>query len=327
MSIEENGITVVTGGLGFVGGHLVRHLHDAGARVVVADIADPAAVVLPPGIGYRRADLRDPGQAAAALAGAGTVFHLAGNPSGTRSVENPLFDFGINALGTANLCAGAVSAGVSRLVYLSSAMVYGRPRVVPMPETHATEPFLPYGASKLAGEHVVRAFGETFGLDTVVARAFTLYGPGEDPRTAGGEVSQYLRWHLNGLPVQAAGDLDRKTRDFAHISDVVRALELVAQRGERGATYNLGTGAEYSLRQLVDTISSATGREVELVVDASVTEDTYRHVPDIDRLRGLGFQPEISLDEGVARLAAELGPSPELPAVPTYFKPARPIAS
>lgn len=324
--LTRAGTVLVTGGLGFVGRNLTALLRERGETVVVTDVAGPSTVAAADRASYRQADLRDPDQARAVVAGADLVYHLAGNPSGTLSVRRPLLDFAINAQGTANVCAAAAETGVRRLVYLSTAMVYGRPLAVPMPETHPTTPFLPYGASKLAGEHVVRSFGETFGVETVIGRAFTLYGPGEDPRTAGGEVSQYLRWHLNGLPVRAVGDADRKTRDFTHVHDLVRALHVLAAEGVPGEAYNLGTGVECSLRRLTETISAATGRPVDLVEDPGISEDTYRHVPDVTKLRALGFTPATTLSEGISALAGHLGAAPELPSVPTIFKPAQPVA-
>ena len=181
-------------------------------------------------------------------------------------------------------------------------------------------PFLPYGASKLAGEHMVNAFGRTFGLSVTIGRAFTLYGPGENPRHAGGEVSQFLRWQLNGRAIAPAGDLKRKTRDFCHVGDLVAGLMLIAARGGDGETYNIGSGVETSLDELADLVGSATGSEPRLRADETVTDDTYRMVADIAKLRGLGYQPRKPLAEGVAELAAWLGERPELPAVDTVFK-------
>jgi nucleoside-diphosphate-sugar epimerase len=254
------------------------------------------------------------------LAGADLVFHLAGNASGTVSVDRPRFDFETNAQGTFNLCEALLAADVRRLVYLSTAMVYGTPRTCPIGEHHQVRPFLPYAASKLAGEHLVSAFGHSFGLSVTIGRAFTLYGPGEDPSRAGGEVSQFLRWHLNGLPIPATGDIDAKTRDFCHVDDLVQALLLLADSGADGETYNIGSGTETSLRELVYLLEVVTGRKAELHSDRTVAEDTYRMVADISKLRGLGYAPRRSLDAGVADLAAVLGANPVLPTVDTIFR-------
>lgn len=319
--LESYSHVVVTGGLGFVGQHLVAALANLGKSVTVVDVALPKPnMALPPGVRFRQADLREPSQVMDAVKDAELVFHLAGNASGTVSVDRPRFDFETNALGTFNLAEALVTANVRRTVYLSSAMVYGRPRSVPISEEHPTQPFLPYGASKLTGELIFNAFYQSLGLPVVSGRAFVIYGSGEDPRRAGGEVSQFLRWHLNRLPISAVGDIDRKSRDFIHISDLVAGLLIIADRAPDGEVFNLGSGQEVSLRQLAQTIGAATGWEPTLAEDASITEDTYRHVADISKLRSLGFQPRTTLLDGIRELARLLGDKPELPSVNTIFR-------
>jgi UDP-glucose 4-epimerase len=307
----------VTGGLGFVGGHLTDLLKRMGKDVIVLDLAARQERVN--GAEVRCADLRDGKAAREALQDADLVFHLAGNASGTVSVDRPRFDFESNALTTFNV-AEALAGRRTRLVYLSTAMVYGQPQSCPVPETHALAPFLPYGASKLSGELVIRALTETHGLSAVIGRAFTVYGPGEDPRRAGGEVSQYLRWHLNGLPIRVTGDLDRKTRDFVHVRDLVQGLVVAAAHGAAGEVYNLGSGREYSLRTLIDVIGRESGRAPVVDVQDEISEDSYRMVADTGRLRAIGYRPAVELPDGVRALAAHLGPNPELPQVDTIFR-------
>lgn len=307
----------VTGGLGFVGGHLVRGLLALGKQVTVLDAAtDDASAQCP----VRTVDLRDGPSTRRALADVDLVFHLAGNASGTTSVDRPRFDFESNAITTFNV-AEALLHTDTRLVYLSTAMVYGHPRTCPVREDHQVTPFLPYGASKLAGEAVVRAFVRTHGLSAVIARAFTIYGPGEDPRRAGGEVSQYLRWHLNARPIRVVGDLDRKTRDFVHVEDMVSGLLVAAEHGSAGQVLNIGSGHEFSLRELIDSIAEATGRRPEVEVVDEISEDSYRMVADTAELRALGYRPAVELVDGIRALAAFLGPSPDLPTVDTIFRP------
>jgi UDP-glucose 4-epimerase len=313
----------VTGGLGFVGQHLCDLLLEAGHDVVVLDLGTSGQPAPAHGAHLCQVDLRAADQVRSALSNIDVVYHLAGNSSGARSVTEPLFDFETNALATLNVCAEALNAGVSRFVYLSSAMVYGRPLTTPIREDHATLPFLPYGASKLSGEHIVRAYHHTFGLNTVIGRAFTIYGPKENPLVAGGEVSQYLRWHLNHQPVQAVGILSEKTRDFIHVTDLVRAIHRIAEHGEPDGVYNLGTGCEYSLLDLIEVIGKATGRPVKVDVDESVTDDSYRHVPDITALTDLGFKPSVDLLTGIRTLADELGEAPQLPQMHTVFHASR----
>lgn len=310
----------VTGGSGFVGRHLVRALSQRCMRMVVVDLAEPPDGERLPNVEYIHADLRNHDEVLLALAGVDLVFHLAGNASGSLSVENPRFDFEVNALGACNVGTAAAQAGVRRLVYLSSAIVYGTPEQFPISEDHRTRPFLPYGASKLSGELTLRSLHDAIGLPVIVGRAFVIYGPGEDPRRAGGEVSQFLRWHLNGEAIPVAGDIDRKTRDFIHVDDLVNALLTLADRGREGEVYNLGSGEEISMRGLAQAVARVTGRPVELRVNPDLLEDSFRLVADIGRLRELGFRPRVSLDDGLALLVTELGDAPELPSAKAIFR-------
>lgn len=311
---------VVTGGLGFIGRHVVRALLCLGKAVTVVDNdATAPKVPLEAGVSLRRADVRYPDQVEEALVGAELVFHLAGNSSGTVSVLDPRFDFEANASGTFNVLEAARSVGVRRLVYVSSASVYGVPQRFPMPEDHPTRPFVPYGASKLAGEVASLTMFHAVGLPVVVGRPFCVYGPGENPDIALVEVARYLRWHLNGLAIEVVGDPDHKTRDFVHVSDVASALVLIADRAPVGEVFNIGSGQETSMRALVSSIGAATGRPASIQQRPQVTQDTYRLVADTTKLESLGFVARTCLDDGVRALADELGGAPALPGMATIF--------
>jgi len=315
--LSQFNVIAVTGASGFVGRHLVRHLESIGKTVRKIDRFPADAVG--GGDGYVQADLRRPEDVPHALEGADLVFHLAGNANGTISVADPEFDFETNTVATFRVAKTCADLG-SRLVFMSSACVYGWPQRSPMAEDHPTQPFLPYGASKLAAETLVTTMTAAFGLQAAVARSFVIYGPGEDPRYAGGEVSQFLRWHLNDLPIKVVGDIDLKTRDFVHVSDVVRALAVVADRADAGEVVNVGSGRETTMRQLADVVSSATGRVALLDADPTILDDSFRLVADVTRLRTLGHRQLTSLPEGVASLARDLGAFPELPGTTAAFR-------
>ena len=310
---------VVTGGLGFVGQTLVRALTAQGKDVIVIDDGPGPQDGLPPGATLIHADITDAHHVTRASAGADLFFHLAANSSGTLSVVNPRYDFETNALGTFNVLEAALTVGARRFVYVSSASVYGTPQRFPMDEQHPTRPFVPYGASKLSGEVLSFALSHAFGLPVVAARPFCVYGPGENPRYALVEVARFLRWHLNDRLIQIVGDLDHKTRDFVHVDDLVAGLLLIADRAPSGEVFNVGSGQEISMRQLVTTIGDVTGTQPQIELLPHITEDTYRLVADISKLQALGFQPNVSLEEGIRNLAADLGPAPALPAGSTIF--------
>ena len=310
---------VVTGGAGFVGSHLVEALRRRGALVDVIDLAERPRH-LPADVGYVRADVSSLDVLAAHLRRGDVVFHLAGNSSTTTSVLDPLADLSRNAQGTVAVLEGCRRSAVSKVVYVSSASVYGKPETVPINETHRTWPLFPYGVSKLTGERYCTAYSSMYGLPVVVARPFCVYGPGENPAHALVEVSRYLRWHLAGHPVPVIGDAARKTRDFIHVHDAVDALLLLACRAENGGIYNVGTGTETSMRALVREIGACCGGHAELAEDPAVEDDTYRLVADIGKLTALGFRPRVGLRDGLAALARSLGSSPAVPTNRTIFR-------
>jgi len=319
--LERYRKVLVTGGMGFIGGYLVRALLSLGKQVIILDNLSTALnETVPPGATLVRADVRDPAQVTAAVKDAELIFHLAANANGTISINNPRFDFETNAVGTFNVLEAALSAGVRRFLYLSSASVYGRPQRFPIDEEHPRRPLVPYGASKLAGESSCYAFFEAYDLPVVIARPFCVYGPGENPKLALVEVSRYLRWHLNRRPIQVVGNMDRKTRDFVHVDDVIEGLLLIADKADAGEVFNLGSGEEVSMRELTETIGSVTGQQATVTELSAVTEDSYRLVADIAKIRSLGYVPKVPLVEGIRRLAKELGGKPELPSGATILK-------
>ncbi len=319
--LDQYGKTVVTGGAGFIGRHLVSALLALEKNVVILDnFSNSLDTPTPPGATIARADIRDPAQVAEVVKGAELIFHTAANANGTVSVEDPRFDFETNARGTFNVLEAALAAGTKRFVYVSSASVYGIPERFPMAEDHPLSLFMPYGASKLTGELYCRSFFASFGLSVVMGRPFPVYGTGENPKTSMVEVSRYLRWHLNQKPIQVVGDAGRKTRDFVHVSDLVQALLLLADKADDGEVFNIGSGDEISRRELTEVIGSVTGRTAVVDELSKVTEDTYRLVPDISKIKALGYVPRMSIEEGTKQLAEELGENPELPSGTTIFK-------
>ena len=319
--LEQYRKALVTGGCGFIGSHLVGALLSLGKEVLVFDnLCTGSEKNLLPGARLVRGDVRDPGQVAQALQDVDLVFHLAGNSNTTLSVNDPRLDFETNSHGTLNVLEAALNARVEKFVYVSSASVYGTPQQLPICEEHPTSPFVPYGVSKLAGEVFCKSFFKTYELPVIIVRPFCVYGSRENPEIALVEVSRYLRWHLNDRPIQIIGDPDRKTRDFVHVSDLVQGLILLADRGNAGEIYNLGSGEEVTMRQLIEMIGSVNSHPATVKPLLQITEDTYRLVSDISKARSLGYTPKISLHDGLRQLIQELGQRPSLPAGATIFK-------
>lgn len=294
---------VVTGGAGYIGSRLVTRLLRVADSVTVVDQARPAGQA--DGARYIQADLRQARAALRALQGANIVFHLAGNSDALRSVTHPRLDFEANALATLNVARAAVRAGVRRVVYLSSALIYGPQCRLPLSEDVAPAPTFPYAASKLMGENILESFRHTYQLETVVGRAFVVYGgAGANPRV---EVPHYLECISRGCPIRSLGHPDSKTRDFIHVDDVIQALLHLAEVPADTGIVNIGTGVETSLRQLADVISATLGKPPPGFQPLPSPQDEFRQVADTTKLRELGFAASISLRAGVAQLARQQG--------------------
>lgn len=320
--LERYSRFVVTGGCGFIGRHLVFALMSRNKDVIIVDnLSTSAETAIPHGARFICSDIRDAECLGNALTDADVIFHFAGNSNGTISVNQPEYDYEVNAAGTANILRQACKIKAKRFIYLSTASVYGRPIHVPIPESHPTNPFMPYGKSKLEGERLSKDVFEKNGLPVLIARPFCVYGDGENPRASLVEVSRYVRWHLNGKAIQIVGDENKKTRDFVHVDDVVLALMLIADQGKLGEVYNIGTGAETSLSELVHLIEKISRTQANVRTITQIQDDSYRLVSDISKIKALGFSPSIFLEPALKHLIRSLGDKPTLPKGTTIFRP------
>jgi len=300
---------VVTGGAGFVGGHLVEHLLacrdvselrvldslETGSTENLAGIDDPRLVVTIGSV-LDRSTLDD------VIIGADVVFHLA--CLGLRhSLHAPVDNFRVNAEGTLNVALAVAAGGVDRLVHVSSSEVFGSAEYAPMDESHPTQPTTVYGAAKLAGEAAVRAVASTTGIRAVIARPFNMYGPRSHAAGDAGEViPRTIVRARRGLPPIIYGD-GEQTRDFVHVRDAVAALGSLAECDAAiGRAVNIGSGREITMNALCAAIASGTGHP-ELVVEHQPDRpaDVRRLVADHTLATALvGFRPTIPFEEGLA---------------------------
>jgi UDP-glucose 4-epimerase len=298
---------LVTGGAGFIGGLLTRSLLDDGYDVDVVDVFSTGhRENLPDGARLLEVDLaavgatdrlpRDSYEA---------VLHLAGQASGEKSFDDPLFDFDLNARATLALALWARERDVPAFLYASSMAVYGDVASHPVNEEEPTRPVSFYGGSKLAAERALEIVSRG-GLKTCALRLFSVYGPGQNlADLRQGMVSIYLSYILRGEPVEVRGSLER-VRDLVYVDDVVAAWRAALDRKASGV-FNIGTGIGTSVGDLIRDIALACDAGADYpcrVVDGTpgdqfaVSADTSRAAAD------LGWSARVPLQEGLARTVA-----------------------
>ena len=310
---------LVTGGAGFIGGHLVERLVADGAEVRVLDDfstgkeANLAAVR--DDIELLREDLRDASAVARAVEGVEVVFHQGAIPSVPRSVEEPLRTHSVNVVGTLQLLEAARHAGVRRLVYAASSSAYGDTEVLPKVETMPADPLSPYAVQKYAGELHCRLYTQLYGLETVALRYFNIFGPRQDPESEyAAVIPRFACAALAGEPAQIYGD-GGQTRDFTFVGDAVKA-NLLAADAERapGAVINVAGGRRWSLNALWDAIRQLVGVDLEANHLPPRQGDVRDSLADLSRARELlGYEPSVDLREGLRQtveyLAKTTGPA------------------
>lgn len=303
---------VVTGGAGFIGSMVVRLLLDSGATVRVVDNLvngkreNLADIVNNDNLTLNLVDIRDTASMKAVMDGADVVFNLA--CLGVRhSIHAPHENHEVNATATLHMLSAARDIGVKRFVYVSTSEVYGTARTVPMTEQHPTYPMTVYGASKLAGECYTRAFWETYHYPTVVVRPFNSYGPRSHHEGDSGEViPKFLLRCMADKPLIIFGD-GTQTRDFTFVEDSARGIMLAGISDKAiGETINIGSNHEITVNDLAEKVKSVTGKhDAEIIHDAPRPGDVLRLYADSSKAGDLlGFEPQVSMDEGLSRLKA-----------------------
>jgi UDP-glucose 4-epimerase len=297
---------LVTGGAGFVGGAVTRRLVDAGARVTVLDdLFTGQAETIPTGADFVKGSVTDRSLVDELVAANSLVFHLAARNI-IASTANPRDDFETNIGGTLNILLAARAAKVERIVYTSSASIYGNPRSIPINEDDQSVLLSPYAVSKLGGENYCTAFYESFGLPTASVRYSNVYGPGQRPDNPYcGVVSKFLADAHAGIALSVHGD-GEQTRDYTYVDDAVAATLLAAihPRAE-GEVFNVGTGIETSVNTLARSIGVALGKDVDVRhIDRRDIDNIRRRVVNIEKARRmLRWTPQVTLERGLAMTA------------------------
>ena len=302
----------VTGGAGFIGHHLVAGLLARGHQVnVIDDFSTGQRSRLAP-FGDRvvvtDGSILDPSALNEALAGCEVVFHEAAIASVARSLVEPRLTNDVNVSGTIEVLLAAARSGVRRMVFAGSSAVYGISEELPCRESQRPDPTSPYGASKLAAEHYLHSLGQLNGVETLVLRYFNVYGPGQDPAAEyAAVVPRFITAVLDGKRPIINGS-DDISRDFVDVLDVVQANLLAARPSSPSAlTCNIASGSQTSLRELLQAICLAAGRDVDAVFGPPRPGDIQHSQADIALARReLGYDVSVSLNDGIARAVESL---------------------
>jgi UDP-glucose 4-epimerase len=270
--------------------------------------ANLAAIADQPNVEILEGDITNPAVCEDAVKGMRLVLDLA--CLGVRhSIRHPIRNFQVNGNGALTLLLAARQAGVERFVYISSSEAYGTALRVPMDEDHPTYPLTVYGAGKLAGEAVARAFHRTYGFPTIVVRPFNTYGPNSHHEGDSGEViPRFIVRAMNGMPPTIFGD-PTNARDFTYVADTVRGiLDAAACDTMVGETVNLAYGQPRTVEEVAGIVLKTCGREdLEPIMERPRPGDVHMHYADTRKAQKLfGWKATVSLDEGIPMLIDHL---------------------
>ncbi|AKU93717.1 UDP-glucose 4-epimerase [Labilithrix luteola] len=301
---------LVTGGSGFIGSHIVQRLVENGHKVrVVDDFSTGKRENLDPvarDVEIITGDVRDRAAMDKHAAGCEVIFHQAAVVSVPYSVEHPEETHAVNIMGTLNVLMAARKHGVRRVVFASSAAVYGDEPTLPKRESMTPDPISPYGVEKLTSEHYLRAFSRLYGLETVALRYFNVFGPRQDPSSPySGVISVFVNRILEGKPVDIFGD-GKQSRDFVYVANVVDAnISAATTSGVSGRVYNIACGGRTTLVELADAIGHAAGTKVTKRFGEPRPGDIKESLADVSRARTeLGYAPRVSIEEGLKNLVS-----------------------
>ena len=300
---------LITGGAGFIGSHLAHTLVAQGQQVTVldnlaggnlqnlADIQDK--------IHFIQADICHACDVQNACQTVDYILHHAALVSVSESMENPQKTTEININGTQNILEAARQNGVKRVVFASSSAVYGNRPDLPYKESTPTDCQSPYAWSKQAAAELCQLYTKIYGLETVVLRYFNVFGPRQNPNSAyAAVIAKFIQLAAENKPLGIDWD-GLQSRDFVHVSDVVQANLLVAQKGVPGEIYNVASGRTATLLDLAAILEKVSGRKLERIARPKRPGDVHDSSADISKISSLGFQPRTTLEEGLTQMWEE----------------------
>ena len=308
---------LVTGGAGFIGSNLVRFLLDKGQHVVVLDDfsrgkQENIDELFGTGrLHLIRGDIRNAAVVSRAMEDCRAVFHLAAFGSIPLSVADPIVNFDVNVNGTLTVLESARKCGIKRIVFASSASVYGGASIGPASERLAIFPTSPYAASKATCEAYLKAYATTYGMETVPLRYFNIFGPRQDDtQEFPGVVPSFIKNILEGVTPVIYGD-GNQTRDFCHVENACIANWLAANAPAHccdGNPVNVGCGESYTVNDILTFLKNKFGSGLNPRHEATRAGDVYHTTADISLIRDkFGYEPQVGFCEGLEATATWYG--------------------
>ncbi|MCC6126710.1 MAG: NAD-dependent epimerase/dehydratase family protein [Pirellulales bacterium] len=293
---------LVTGGSGFIGSNIVKLLRGEGHEVAVLDNLSSgyrSNLALFPEVQLVEGDVRDAALVNRLAQGVEVIFHLAASVGNTRSIEHPIDDSEINVIGTLRVLEAARRGGVRKVVFSSSAGIFGELKTIPIREDHPVEPDTPYGAGKLGAEKHCLAYAKLYPLQCICLRYFNVYGVNQRYDAYGNVIPIFAHRMLHGKPVTIFGD-GEQTRDFVNVRDVAMAnYRAGMNRGVSGA-FNIASATRVTVNRLVELMAEASGIEPIVEYGPPRPGDVRHSLADVSAAnKAFGFDPGVTLEIGL----------------------------
>lgn len=291
---------LVTGGAGFIGSNIVLRLLEMGYSTVVMDnLSTGKKEYVNPEAKFYQMDISSPEVEEVFREEKIThIVHHAAQIDVQRSIQDPLFDIKNNIIGIVNLLECSKKYNIKKIIYASSAAVYGEPDYLPIDEEHPIKAMSPYGISKYTPEHYIRVYNELYNIDYTIFRYANVYGPRQDPKGEGGVISIFIDKMLAGKAPIIYGD-GEQTRDFIYVADVVKA-NIMALTAGSGKTLNISCNTQVSINILHEIINDILGTKIGVVYQEERKGDIKHSCLDNSNAKKyLNWQPSYNLREGL----------------------------